>query len=82
MSITTNGKNEMLDALDLGFLSLHTAYPGTTGANEVTGGSYTREAATFGVAVGGERAMSPAVTFDVNAFTAVPVALRMLADCT
>src|SRR5690606_6534718 len=48
VSITVNGKNAMLDALDLASLSLHTGFPGSTGANEVTGGSYARQAVTFG----------------------------------
>lgn len=30
-----------------GFLSLHTAAPGSTGSNEVTGGSYIRQAITW-----------------------------------
>lgn len=32
------------------YVSLHTADPGETGASEVTGGSYARQAGTFGVA--------------------------------
>ena len=35
------------------YLSLHTASPGTTGANEVTGGSYARQSIVFGAASGG-----------------------------
>jgi len=67
VSITTNGKNEMLDALDIASLSLHTAFPGSTGANEVTGGSYAREAVTFGAAAAGVRALSAACDVDVPA---------------
>jgi hypothetical protein len=33
--------------------SLHTTTPGTTGAAEVSGGSYTRQSVTFGVSVSG-----------------------------
>lgn len=58
MSITTAAKNAMLDALDVGLLSLHTGFPGTTGANEVTGGSYARVAVTFGTASGGQVPMT------------------------
>lgn len=35
------------------FISLHTADPGETGANEVAGGSYARQQAAFGAAAGG-----------------------------
>jgi hypothetical protein len=35
------------------FVSLHTADPGETGGNEVTGGSYARQPATFDPASGG-----------------------------
>ncbi len=45
------------------YLSLHTADPGTTGANEVTGGSYARQAITFGAASGGVMASTDAQTF-------------------
>lgn len=48
-------------------VSLHTASPGLTGANEVTGGSYARQTVTFGApATGGggrQIANSAAVTF-------------------
>jgi hypothetical protein len=46
-----------------GFLSLHTADPGTTGANEVTGGSYVRQAITWNAASGGEQTSSDGQTF-------------------
>lgn len=35
------------------YASLHSADPGTTGANEFTGGSYARQAVVFGTAAGG-----------------------------
>jgi len=57
----------MLDALDVASLSLHTAFPGTTGTNEVTGGSYARQAVTFGAASAGVRTLSAAATADVPA---------------
>lgn len=37
-------------------LSLHTATPGTTGASEVTGGSYARQPITFGTPSSGSQA--------------------------
>lgn len=67
MSVTVNGKNEMLDALDVVSLSLHTAFPGATGANEVTGGSYARQAVTFGAAAAGVRTLSAASNVPVPA---------------
>ncbi len=52
------------------FVSLHTASPSTTGANEVTGGSpaYARKAATWNASAGGT-ATANQVTFDVPAGT-------------
>jgi len=71
MSLTTAAKNSMLNALSIDTASLHTAFPGVTGANEVTGGApaYARKAVTFGVAAGGTRSLSASVTFDVPATT-------------
>ena len=46
------------------YLSLHTADPGTTGANEVIGGSYVRQAIIFGVASGGLMASTDVQTFN------------------
>jgi len=57
MPYTTAGKNIMLDglAVKIGLLSLHTADPGTTGTNEVSGGvpAYARKATTWFPASGG-----------------------------
>lgn len=75
MSITTNGKNQMLDALDVASLSLHTAFPGVTGASEVTGGTYARQAVTFGAAAAGVRSMTSPCTVDVPAATIAWVGL-------
>lgn len=71
MSLTVAAKNTMLNALTIDTCSLHTAFPGLTGANEVSGGSpaYARKAASFAAAAGGSRALSAAVTFDVPATT-------------
>lgn len=38
------------------YISAHTADPGTTGTSEVTGGSYARQATTWGAASAGVRA--------------------------
>ena len=52
------------------FISLHTASPGVTGANEVTGGSYARVATTWGGASGSADAGSQ-VTLNVPASTTI-----------
>lgn len=76
MPLTDNAKIQALDALGISHLGLHTAYPGNTGANEVSGGSpaYARRPATFSAAAGSPpvRGLSAAVTgFDVPAGTVV-----------
>lgn len=55
-----------------GFVSLHSASPGTTGANEnaATGG-YTRQAATWNAASGGSKTNSGALTFATSGTVAV-----------
>lgn len=45
------------------YLSLHSASPGDTGANEISGGSYARQAITFGDASGGSMASTDAQNF-------------------
>lgn len=45
------------------YVSLHTADPGLTGTNEVSGGSYSRTAVTFSAASSGATANTGAVTF-------------------
>ena len=66
--------NAMLDAAftaaTVYYLSLHTATPGTTGASEVTGGSYARQAITFGSAAAGSKASSGASAS--QSFTSMP----------
>lgn len=58
-------KDLMLDAITPDLISIHTGDPGSAGGdNEVTGGSYTREAATFDAASSGERALNTAVEFN------------------
>ena len=45
------------------YMSLHTATPGLTGANEITGNAYARTAIAFGAPAGGSGSNSGAVTF-------------------
>lgn len=72
-------KNAQLNALDeavMGYMSLHTANPGTTGASEVSGGSpaYARKAITWNAAASGSKAIAASVTFDIPASTTVTYA--------
>ena len=45
------------------YLSLHSATPGQTGASEVSGGSYARQAITFGSATAGTELSTNSQTF-------------------
>jgi hypothetical protein len=66
-------KNSMLDTLGglIGFVSLHTADPGTGGASELTGGSpaYARKAVTWAAAAAPSKSSNVQVVFDVPAST-------------
>lgn len=53
----------MLDALSIGFLSLHDDDPGIDGSNEISGSGYTRQACVFEAEDGGMRSLSEAVQF-------------------
>lgn len=68
-----NGRNQLLDATDITYMGLHTAYPGESGTSEVTGGSpaYARKSVTFSAASGGVKATSNGPIFDVPAGTTV-----------
>lgn len=67
MALQTVLFDSMLDALaaDAVSASLHTADGGTTGAGEVTGGTYARQAVTWDPAAGGQVDASAQLTFDV-----------------
>jgi hypothetical protein len=69
--IPVETKNDALNGETITHLSLHTAWPGVTGSNEITGGSpaYARKAVTLAAASGGQRVTTAAVTFDVPAST-------------
>ncbi len=76
MPLSTAGKNLALNALKdtITHVSLHTADPGDTGANEVSGGSpaYARKAIAFNAAASGTMDDSTnGITFDVPAGTTV-----------
>ncbi len=77
-ALTDTAKNAMLSstagspAWPPGWCSLHTGDPGSTGANEATGGSpaYARKAATWAAASAGSRALAATFpVFDVPAGT-------------
>lgn len=72
MAFTTAVLNLAVDAVaGVGaYISAHTADPGTSGANEVTGGSYARQLTTWAAASGGSRAGSQ-VTIPIPAGTTV-----------
>lgn len=81
MPFSDIAKDQMLDAICLGILapdwireaSLHTGFPGTTGASEVSGGApaYARKAITFNIASGGSSDSSNAPVFDVPGSTTI-----------
>ena len=69
MALATAGRNS---AAVIGFLSVHTGDPSTTGANEATGGSpaYIRKAVVWAAASAGQRLTGTgAVTWDLPAGT-------------
>jgi hypothetical protein len=69
MPLNNTSKNLMLEALAdvVTHLSMHDASPGTTGTNEITGGSpaYARKAITFNAAAGGILTLSNIPVFDI-----------------
>lgn len=70
MPFNNTGKNLMLDALTavVDYLSLHSADPGATGTNELSGGSpaYARKAVTWNAASTGSATGNSLPTFDVE----------------
>ena len=68
-SISAATKNGLLGGIEPTSSSLHTAFPGTTGASECSGGSYARQTIAFGTASGGVRTQTGAVIFSVSAQT-------------
>lgn len=67
MSITTTARNEALNAIGIDSMSLHSGFPGATGANELTGSGYARVACAFNAASGGVRTVSAVTNFTVGA---------------
>jgi hypothetical protein len=67
--ISTTEANQALSTTNWGFVSLHTADPGTTGASEVTGGTYARVAVTWSAASAGAVSNSAALSINMPAST-------------
>jgi len=67
--ISTTEANQALATTGWGYVSLHTADPSTTGANEVTGGTYARVAVTWNAASGGSVTNSSALSINLPAST-------------
>lgn len=67
------GKNLMLTGFTSSatYVSLHTADPSTNGANEVTGGSYSRESAAWGSPSNGAVSNGSSIVFDVPGSTTI-----------
>lgn len=73
MALTVTAKNLMLDYLGtlITHLSLHSGDPGTTGASEISGGTYARRPVTWGASSAGDLHASNAPLFNVPANTSV-----------
>jgi hypothetical protein len=75
---SATAENQSLDALSasgtpvnlLAFVSLHSASPSTTGANEFTGGGYARQACSWNAASGGAKTNSSSLSFTTAGSTA------------
>lgn len=66
-SISAETKNAAIAGIEPTSASLHSAFPGTTGANECT--SVTRQSIAFGTASGGIRTQTGSAVFSVTAET-------------
>lgn len=75
MAFTEAATNAAVDAITdlVGYVSLHTADPGSSGSSEVTGGSpaYARQAVTYSAADDGSAGIDAAEEFNVPASTTV-----------
>lgn len=75
---STTALNQALNAIDASgtptnlatHMSLHTASPSTTGANEASGGGYARQACAWNAASGGTKTNSGSPTFTTSGSTA------------
>ena len=67
--LSTTGANQALSTTNWNYVSLHTGDPSTTGANEVTGGTYARVAVTWNSPSGGSVTNSGALSINLPAST-------------
>jgi len=67
--ISTTEANQALSTTGWSYVSLHTADPGTTGASEVTGGTYARVAVTWNSPSGGAVTNNGALSINLPAST-------------
>lgn len=73
MALNANGLNAQVGGLTAvaAYASLHSAEPNASGSNEISGGSYTREAISWGAASNGTAVSSANITFDVPGSTTI-----------
>ena len=64
---TISGKNIMLDALGVTHVSAHSANPGESGLNEISGGGYARQSITYNAASSGAKDSSNVPTIPIPA---------------
>jgi len=71
--LVDDGKNLLLEGFSgsVAFVSLHTADPSTDGSSEVSGGSYTREPASWASAASASVSTSASIVFDVPGSTTI-----------
>ena len=69
--ISTTEANQALSTTGWSYVSLHTGDPSTTGANEVTGGTYARVAATWNTPSSGSVTNNAALSINLPASTTV-----------
>ena len=67
--ISTTEANQALATTGWSYVSLHTGDPSTTGANEVTGGSYARVAVSWNAASSGSVTQLGALSINLPAST-------------
>lgn len=72
MAFTSTAKNSAVDAIGAAatYISMHTGDPSTTGASEVSGGTYARVATSWGSSSAGSKAGS-ATTVNIPASTSI-----------
>jgi hypothetical protein len=73
MALSNAGKDALLEGLASVAVhaSLHTGDPSTNGANELTGGTYSREAISWDAAASGVLVTDGVIVFDVPAGTTI-----------